>query len=153
MSSSLTAQMKMRDREMVPRFAVQLMFALMIVSLAIVSFATVTGRPHVGVAAPSPIAQEVSLRLQGNREGNVVVYDDAGRIVARSEEDLQGFIGVVWRVMARVRLVHGLPDTAPIRLVRRENGHIEIIDPSTDWSFPLIGYGADNVAAFARLID
>ncbi len=153
MTSSLAAQMKMRDREMVPRFAVQLMFALMIVSLAIVSYATLTDRPHVGVAAPSPVVREVALQLEGGREGNVTVRDDTGRIVARSGEDRQGFIGVVWRVMARVRLVHGVADTAPIRLVRRENGHLEIIDPSTGWSFPLIGYGPDNVAAFARLID
>jgi hypothetical protein len=40
-----------------------------------------------------------------------------------------------------------------LRLVRRANGHTAIIDPATDWSIELIGYGADNIAAFARLLD
>jgi hypothetical protein len=42
---------------------------------------------------------------------------------------------------------------APLRLVRRENGHVAILDDTTGWSIELIGYGQDNVAAFAKLID
>jgi hypothetical protein len=40
-----------------------------------------------------------------------------------------------------------------LRLVRRENGHVAILDDTTGWSIELIGYGQDNVAAFAKLID
>ena len=41
-TSSLANQMKMRDREMVPRVLVIAMFALMAASLALVTFARVT---------------------------------------------------------------------------------------------------------------
>ena len=46
--SGLSTQMKLRDREMVPRFLVQAMFVLMGASLALVAYARLTERPLVG---------------------------------------------------------------------------------------------------------
>jgi len=142
------------DREMVPRTLVVAMFTLMGVTLALTAFATLTDRTHVGVLAESPVVVETQLSLIGTREGNVAVLNANGIQIAHSAEDKQGFIGVIWRVMERRRLLAGNPGSVePIRLVRRENGHIVLIDPVTDMTVPLIGYGPDNIAAFARLID
>lgn len=151
--TQLAAQMKLRDKEMVPRVLVQGMFALMLCSLALVSFAVFSGRPLVGVPKASPIVTEVSLRMEGSPDGNAIVYNDQGQVVAQSNTDKNGFIGVMWRVMARERALNNAPETAPIRLVRRANGHVAILDTVTDWSIELVGYGPDNVAAFARLVD
>lgn len=155
--SQLEVQMKMRDKDMVPRVLVQAMFALMLASLALVSFAVLSDRPHVGVLKISPIAAETTLILDGTRDGTVAVTTLAGDIVARSNDDKGGFIGVIWRVLARERMLREIPhpvaNTAPVRVVRRENGHIAVLDTVTDWSVELIGYGHDNVAAFARLVD
>jgi len=142
------------DRDMVPRTLVVAMFTLMGVTLALTAFATLTDRTHVGVLVDSPVVAETQLSLIGTREGNVAVLNANGIQIAHSAEDKQGFIGVIWRVMERRRLLAGNPGSVePIRLVRRENGHIVLIDPVTDMTVPLIGYGPDNVAAFARLID
>ncbi len=151
--SQLRSQMKMRDVEMVPRVLVQAMFALMAGALFLVSFSVLSGRPHVGVPVLSPVVAETVLRLEGSRQGNVAVLDADGTVVARSETDKNGFIGVIWRVMARERMKRGIPDTAPVRIVRRENGIVAVLDTVTDWSVELVGYGPDNVAAFARLVD
>lgn len=151
--SQLRSQMILRDREMVPRVLVQAMFALMLGALALVSFAVVTDRPHVGVMTPSPVVAEVTLTLQGIRNGPVAVLDAAGTTVARSDTDRNGFIGVIHRVLERERTVNDAPLTAPVRVVRRENGHVAVLDTVTDWSIELIGYGQDNVAAFAKLVD
>jgi hypothetical protein len=35
----------------------------------------------------------------------------------------------------------------------RENNRLEIFDPSTGWGADLMGFGADNSAAFARLLN
>ena len=149
----LRSQMQLRDREMVPRILVQGMFAVMLSSLALVSFATLTDRPKVGVVREAPVVREVTVTMTAARDGSVTVTDPEGEVVARSGDDRNGFIGVMWRVMARERLRHGLPDAAPVRVVRRENGHTAVIDPETGMSVELIGYGQDNVAAFARLVD
>lgn len=151
--SQLRSQMRMRDVEMVPLFLVRAMFALMAGALILVGYAVLSGRPHVGVPGLGPIVAETVLRLEGSRQGNVAVYDETGTVVARSETDKNGFIGVIWRVMARERMKRGVPDAGPVRVVRRENGTIAILDTVTDWSVELVGYGQDNVAAFARLVD
>jgi len=56
-------------------------------------------------------------------------------------------------VIDRERLVAGVAGTPPLQIVRRENGNVAILDPSTGMATELIGYGRDNVAAFAKLLD
>ena len=152
-TSSLANQMKMRDREMVPRVLVIAMFALMAASLALVTFARVTDQPLRGVPAPSKIAAERLITLEGTRNTGIRVMDAQGAEIAFSKDDKAGFIDVIWVAVTRERKVQGVTGNPPLTLVRRENGHTAIIDPATNWSIELIGYGADNIAAFARLLD
>lgn len=151
--SQLETQMKMRDKEMVPRILVQAMFALMLTSLALVSFAVLTERPLTGVPTLEPVVAEVTVTLEGDREGHVAVVDASGQAIAWSHDDRNGFIGVIHRVMERERMLQQAPLTAPVRVVRRENGIYAVLDTVTDWSIELVGYGQDNVAAFAKLVD
>lgn len=152
--SGLQTQMRHRDRDMVPKVLVQGMFALMIASVAIVAFAQWTGVPNSGVLVEAPVTQERSVLLTGGRDMTFTVTDAAtGAEIARSSDLRAGFIGVIGRVIERDRLVKRIEGNPPVRLVRRENGHTAIIDDSTGLVVELIGYGADNVAAFARLLD
>ncbi len=150
---SLANQMKLRDREMVPRALVVAMFGLMAASLAIVTFARLTDQPLSGSPEPSAIVQEKEITLIGDRSGGVHVEDATQQQIASSKENNAGFIDVISNSIARERKVQGVDGNPPVRLVRRENGRTAIIDPATGWSIELIGYGKDNVAAFARLLD
>jgi putative photosynthetic complex assembly protein len=152
--SGLQTQMRHRDRDMVPKALVQGMFALMIASVAIVAFAQWTGAPNAGVLVEAPVVKERAVLLTGGRDMTFSVTDAAtGAEIARSSDPRDGFIGVIGRVIERDRLVNRIEGNPPVRLVRRENGHTAIIDDSTGLVVELIGYGADNVAAFARLLD
>ena len=152
--SGLQTQMRHRDRDMVPKVLVQGMFALMIASVAIVAFAQWTGAPNAGVLVEAPVVKERSVVLTGGRDMTYAVTDAAtGAEIARSSDLRDGFIGVIGRVIERDRHVKRIEGNPPVRLVRRENGHTAIIDDSTGLVVELIGYGADNVAAFARLLD
>jgi putative photosynthetic complex assembly protein len=150
---SLANQMKLRDRDMVPRALVFAMFGLMVASLALVSFAQLTNQPMRGVPAASAVVKEMPITLVGARTGGVVVEDATGTEIAWSFKDKAGFIDVIWVTMSRERKVQGIKGNPPLRLVRQENGHTVIIDPETDLAIELIGYGPDNIAAFARLLD
>ena len=150
--SGLQSQMRRRDVEMVPLVLVRAMFGVMIAALALVSFAVLTDRPLAGVPAESPIVSEIAVRLVGERGGDVSVIGADGAVIARSDENLAGFIGVMERTIARERLRHGLPVDAPIRVARRADGLVAVIDDTTGLSVELVGYGRDNVAAFARLV-
>lgn len=149
----LEQRMRRRDREMVPRALVQAMFALMLASLALVAFAQWTDRPNVGVLVEAPIVEELAVTLTGDRSGTYVATAADGTVLAVSSGDMNGFIGVMGRVIDRERLVHRVEGNPPLRVVRRENGHVAILDDATGMATELIGYGADNVAAFARLLD
>jgi len=153
MSSQLEQQMRHRDREMVPKILVQAMFALMVASLALVAYAQWADVPQRGVVVEAPVVQSLDIVLQGDRNGTYAVTTTDGVQIASSADDKAGFIGVIGRVIDRERHVHGLTSDAPVAVVRRENGNIAIIDETTDLRVELIGYGADNVAAFANLLD
>jgi putative photosynthetic complex assembly protein len=152
-TSSLANQMKMRDRDMVPRFLVVTMFGLMLATLAMVSFAKITDQPMRGVPAVSEVVKEMPITLIGARSGGVVVEDATGKEVAWSFKNKAGFIDVIWVSVSRERKVQGVTGNPPLRLVRQANGHTVIIDPATGLTIELIGYGPDNIAAFARLLD
>ncbi len=152
-SYALSNQMKHANRDMVPKFLVQGMFALMFASLALVSYATITDRPVGSVVAHSDIAREITVTLDGSRSTGVAVLDENGKQFAHSTQNKAGFIDVIWISVKRERIVQGVDLNAPLRVVRRENGHVAVIDDTTGWKIELIGYGQDNVAAFARLID
>ncbi|MEQ6250752.1 photosynthetic complex assembly protein PuhC [Sulfitobacter sp. HNIBRBA3233] len=152
-TSSLANQMKARDRDMVPRGLVIAMFSLMLASLALVAYARLTDMPLTGVTAERPIVAERLITFGGDRTTGIQIFDESGAEIAASTRDKAGFIDVVWVAVMRERKVQGVDAAAPLRIVRRDGGRTDIIDDTTNWSLPLIGYGQDNVAAFARLID
>lgn len=151
--SQLEQQMRHRDKEMVPRFLVQAMFGLMAATLSIVAYAQWFDVPNRGVLIEAPVTQSLEIVMVGDRSGTYEVMTTDGQLIASSSDEKAGFIGVMGRVIDRERFVHDLTGNAPITVVRRENGNIAIIDDTTDLSVELIGYGKDNVAAFAKLLD
>lgn len=153
LTSPLARQMKARDKDMVPRILVQAMFGLMLASLALVSYARLTDMPRTGLPSVEKIVTERSVSFVGDRNLGIKVLDVTGTQIADSTRDKAGFIDVVWVAMMRERKVQRVDPTAPFRIVRRENGRIDILDDTTGWQLELIGYGPDNIAAFAKLID
>lgn len=151
--SQLEQQMKIRDAEMVPGLLVKAMFALMIGSVSIVAYAQWTDQPDVGVLIQAPVVQTQDVVMTGNRSGVYEVRDLSGALLASSADDKGGFIGVMGRAIDRERQLHAVPLDAPLQIVRRDNGNIAILDGSTDMAVELIGYGADNVAAFAQFVN
>ncbi|MDX8349142.1 photosynthetic complex assembly protein PuhC [Cognatiyoonia sp. IB215446] len=150
----LEQQMRHRDKEMVPRILVQAMFALMLASLGIVAYAQWFDVPNRGVLVEAPIVQSLDITFTaGEREHVYTVTNATGEVLVTSADEKAGFIGVMGRVIARERLVNNVAGNPPVQVVRRDNGNIAIIDDSTDLAVELIGYGKDNVAAFAQLLD
>ncbi len=150
--SGLQSQMRRRDVEMVPVVLVRAMFGAMAGALALATFAVVTDHPLAGTPAPSAVVSQIEVRLASEPGGDVAVIGPDGDVIARSDENLAGFIGVMARNIERERARHGLPDEAPIRIARHADGHVAVIDDATGMDVELIGYGRDNVAAFARLV-
>lgn len=145
--------MKHPEKLLVPPFVARAMFALMILTVGMVGYARLTDAPLIAVVDQAPVVQSIDVIITGNKTGIYEVTAMDGTLLARSSDDMAGFLGVMGRVIDRERLVNAVTGTPPVQVVRRDNGNIAILDPSTGMATELIGYGADNVAAFAKLLD
>jgi len=123
---------------------------LVLISLAMVAWARMTDRPVSAVPPPAEIVQERTLRLIGGGAQAVTVTDASGAVLA--ELDHGGFVTVIQNGLQRHRLVHGIAPDLPIRIVAYANGRLTAHDDLTGWSVELGSFGADNRAAFERLM-
>jgi hypothetical protein len=70
------------NNDMIPPVLVRAMFGLAAISLALVAFASVTGRERAAIPAPAPVVQSWSIRLVGNDAQSVTVLDAGGNLIA-----------------------------------------------------------------------
>ena len=75
-----------------------------------------------------------------------------GTLLAALSPEAGGFIAGMHRVILRERTKHRVALEGPVTLQAFENGRMAIHDPSTGWGADLMGFGADNAGAFARLL-
>ncbi|MEM6728955.1 MAG: photosynthetic complex assembly protein PuhC [Pseudomonadota bacterium] len=143
-----------RDKEMIPLVLVRAMFGLAIVSVALVAYARLTDRPLVGVPdAPPVVAERTIFMAPGERRGSYVVTDEGGATLVTSTDTRAGFVGAIGQAVERRRQITRSDQSAPLTLVRRDTGRIDIIDDASGLSIELHGYGRDNVAVFAGLLS
>lgn len=152
MTTQTQPRLKHADSELIPRILLRGMLALVLTTLAIVTIATLTGREPTSKPPVSTILSERAVLLSGNLDGSATVLDANGAVIAQLGTQEGGFISGITRVLDRERAKHGVPAEGPILVRRMENGRISIFDPSTNWGADLMGFGADNARAFARLL-
>ncbi len=147
-------RLRQRDKEMIPAVLLRAMFALVLASLAIVTYARINDVP---LAATPPqgmaILKERPIILYGDMSGSARVLDLNGSVIADLDPTKGGFIAGIWRVLQRERTKNRVALDAPVRLVLWEDGRLSILDDTTGWRAELTGFGADNLAAFQRLLD
>jgi putative photosynthetic complex assembly protein len=138
------------NNDMIPPVLVRAMFGLAAISLALVAFASVTGRERAAIPAPAPVVQSWSIRLVGNDAQSVTVLDADGNLIA--DMDHGGFVTVIQNGLMTMRRRHGIDPTLPLDIIQFENGRLAAIDPLTDYRVELTQFGRDNQAAFERLL-
>lgn len=137
--------------DMIPKPLLWAMLALVLASLTVVSYATLTGRAHVGVPKPAAIVAERDIILKGGGAQAVTVLATDGTELMDLPHG--GFITVIQNGMERARLTAGVDKLLPVRIVEYANGRLTALDPYTGWSAELGAFGSDNRAAFERLMS
>lgn len=145
-----TPKLRSDNPEMIPKALLRGMLAMVLATLAVVSYSVLTGRDHVGVPKPSTVVQEREIILQGHSAQAVTVLNIDGSVMLDLPHG--GFVTVIQSGLATERRKHGIDPLLPVRLVRYENGRLTIEDDQTGWSAELYAFGADNEAAFERLL-
>lgn len=140
--------------EKIPPILIKAMFGMVLLSLVIVAWARITDQPLSALPDQSePVAIERQIVIAGSNSGRATVYDVDGNVIREYGPMEGGFISGIWRVLRLERGKIDAPLDAPVRLVRYEGGRLSLYDDLTGWRAELIGFGADNAAAFARLLD
>jgi putative photosynthetic complex assembly protein len=146
-----TPKLRSDNPEMIPLPLVRGMLALALATLALVAFAVLTGREPVGVPKSSAVVTERQIVLQGHSAQAVTVLNTDGTILVDLPHG--GFVTVIQSSLATERRKHGVDPLLPVRLVQYENGRLTVEDDHTGWSAELYAFGADNKAAFERLLS
>lgn len=141
-----------QDGELVPRAMLRAMAVLTLSVLGLVSYARLTDLPPISTPPACQSAVTRDILLSGDMSGAAVVATPDGTLIAQLSPEEGGFVSGVWRVIQRERITHRVPLDGPVTLIGHENGRISIHDPQTGWQADLMGFGADNSRAFARLL-
>jgi len=139
------------DPHMIPTKLLLAMLALVLASLAVVTFSVVTDREHTGVPKPAEIVAERTVILQGGGAQAVTVLDETGKVLMDLPHG--GFITVIQNANERARFVKGVDKLLPLRIVEYANGRLTVHDDHSGWSAELGAFGSDNRAAFERLMS
>ncbi|MBR3371393.1 MAG: photosynthetic complex assembly protein [Rhodobacteraceae bacterium] len=138
------------NNDMIPVGLVRAMFALAFLTLALVGFATLSGRAPAAIPDNGAIVQEWQLRLVAGTAQAVTVQAADGTHIDRLDHG--GFVTVVQNGLQTARHRYGVDATLPLRIVAYENGRMSAIDDHTNYRVELDVFGADNKAAFERLL-
>ncbi|GLR47748.1 photosynthetic complex assembly protein PuhC [Sphingomonas astaxanthinifaciens] len=144
---------------MVPPGALKAAFALIAVSLLLVSavrLGLVSAGPSPAEARAEahevPVAERL-LRFADSPDGKVLVSDaSSGAEVAAIGTEGSGFIRGVMRGLARERHLAGDGAAAPFRLARWPDGALSLTDTATGRVIELGSFGPTNRAAFAAFL-
>jgi putative photosynthetic complex assembly protein len=145
-----TPKLRSDNPEMIPTPLLRAMLVLVLATVAVVAFSVLTGRDHVGVPKPSAIVSEREIVLQGHTAQAVTVMKTDGTVLIDLPHG--GFVTVIQSGLATERRKFGIDPLLPVRLVQYQNGRLTVEDDQTGWSAELYAFGADNKAAFERLL-
>lgn len=148
-----TTRMDAPKDELIPRIFLRLAIALVLGILALVTVFRLTDQPLQAVPDLGPVLQERAVVIETERDGATRVLEADGRLIVALAPNEGGFINGMERVIARQRLKQGLPNAGPVVVRLSEGDRLSIFDPATGWSTELSSYGADNLRAFARLLE
>lgn len=128
-------------------------------ALGFVAFAAVatvfgqqTGIGVVKLDAGTPVAIRDIVLSQGG-DAVITVTDAAtGETIAAFEDGEGGFVRGSLRGLDRIRMIAGVPQDQPYRIIEWAGGAVSLSDTGTGERLYLDAFGPDNVAAFAAFL-
>jgi putative photosynthetic complex assembly protein len=150
-----SAMPRRRAEEKIPRVLVRGIIAMVLASIALTTFARVTGMPPAAMPPDgrTEVVAERLIQIMGSLDASATVWDTDGTVIADLGPMEAGFISGVHRALTRERMLAKVEGNPPVRLVRFADGRLGLRDPETGWRVELIGFGDTNHAAFLALLD
>ena len=151
--TDLTPTQTLKQGEMISRAMVRAIVALIIGVLALVSYATFTGRTPSAVVPEGAVVKSRLILIQAEDSGAARIFTAEGKLIADLSAKQGGFISSIDRSLRRKRVVANLPQSGPVLLTLDDLNRLKISDPQSGWSADLMAFGKSNIGAFAMLLD
>ena len=151
--TELTPTQTLKQGEMVSRAMVRAIVALLIGVLALVSYATFTGRTPSAVVPEGAVVKSRLILIQAEDSGAARIFTAEGKLIADLSAKQGGFISSIDRSLRRKRVIADLPQAGPVLLTLDDLNRLKISDPQSGWSADLMAFGRTNIGAFATLLD
>jgi len=146
-------RMKVSDHDqLIPRVLLRAMAGMVIITVAIVTYAVMTDRPLEAQAHSGEPVQSVLINIKEAGDGSIIVTDMDDTLLSSSARDKAGFIAVVQNALVFERKKHGITENPPVTLIRFANGRLGLRDDATGWKIHLTGFGQDNARAWAAVL-
>lgn len=128
-------------------------FAFVLATLAIVTFGRGLKEHPLDLLRDSEVVASRMLRFEDRADGAVVAIDDkTGGVIATAEPGTNGFLRGALRGMMRARKRDGMAYSEPMKLERRADGELVLIDSSTGSVIALNAFGRTNAAVFGTML-
>ena len=151
---TVSADMKSRDRERIPRALLRAVLGVVLITLAGVTALRLFGVPPTAQPPEAAVAERARVVLTGTAgEGVDVIDPESGAVLTRLAPGKDGFVGGVIRVLEYERGKHEVTGNPPVDLIRWDDGRYSLFDPSTGWRMEFQGFGQENLAQVARLLS
>jgi putative photosynthetic complex assembly protein len=121
-------------------------------ALLLVAFAKIKDLPMVGVPPKADVAAERTLKFVAKDSLHISVLDLNDNLLAKSSENSNGFLGVVYSAFERERIKKRVYTNNPLRLVNFVNGRLVLIDDVTGLEIQLSSFGEKNAEVFGKLL-
>ena len=151
--TDLTPTQTLKQGEMISRAMVRAIVALIIGVLALVTYATFTGRTPSAVVPEGAVVKSRLILIQAEDSGAARIFTAEGKLIADLSAKQGGFISSIDRSLRRKRVVANLPQSGPVLLTLDDLNRLKISDPQSGWSADLMAFGKSNIGAFAMLLD
>ncbi len=151
--TDLTPTQTVKQVEMISRAMIRAIFTLIIGVLALVSYASFTGRTPSAVVPEGAVIKSRMIIIEAEHSGAARIFTAEGELIADLSAKQGGFISSVDRSLRRKRVVADLPQGGPVLLTLDDLNRFKISDPQSGWSADLMAFGSSNIGAFAKLLD
>tara|TARA_B100001939_G_scaffold118951_2_gene103256 strand:- start:1749 stop:2225 length:477 start_codon:yes stop_codon:yes gene_type:complete len=151
--TDLTPTHTAKQSEMISRAMIRAICALIIGVLALVSYATFTGRTPSATVPQGNVVKSRLIIIEAENTGAVRIFTADGELIADLSAKQGGFISSIDRSLRRQRVVADLPKSGPVLLTLDDLNRLKISDPQSGWSADLMAFGSSNIGAFAMLLD
>jgi len=140
-------------KQVIPKVLLRAMAGLALISLAVVSFAVLTDRPHEARIHTAAEAKSMLIQLNASPDGGTIVTDMEGNVLSRTGRGTAGFLSVVQNALIFERDRNNVTGNPPVHLIRFADGRIGLRDDASGWKINLIGFGQDNARVWREIID